>query len=211
MLLLVRINIGVCFLILTGCGRVSPSARIPALPSSTTLPSPILAASPEPLIVIYNDLFESPAVPPRKTVEIAVWGDGRIVWRASDALHQARIETSRIEQLLQQLQREGVFGDGNVEYNSFGPDSSFDVIDIRLPDRKLILRSWHENYTNSGLVVTSRGVEVLEGRNAETIMAAEPAEYHRFRKIWAEIRDTVKSWRPANGDPFSGSIPIQDQ
>jgi hypothetical protein len=124
-------------------------------------------------------------------------------------MRRARIDAKKIDELVQRLHRDGVFGDGKAYYGNLGPDSTFDVIDMQLPDRRLQLRSWHEVFEeNPKVVVTSRGVESLEGRDRDTILAAEPPEYRRFRRIWFEIRSTVQSWVPLEGEPFTGTVPI---
>jgi hypothetical protein len=205
-----------------GCGRdkstpastaqVEPSAK--NAPTATTLPAPTLAASDKPVMLLYEERM---GLGPPSTgesgprIDAAVWGDGRIVWRSGEALRQSRIDVKQIEELLQRLNREDAFGTGKVEENHFGPDSSFDVVEIRLPDRHLRLRSWHEGFEqNPKLVVTSHGVSSLEGRDRAAVLAAEPAEYKRFRQLWSEIKTTVKSWTPAEGgEPFTGKIAIK--
>jgi hypothetical protein len=206
------ILIAFCLFALTGCAREKPSpSRAQALPSATTLPAPVLAVSEKPLILIYCDSYGGRELSqaPHDQIDTAVWSDGRIVWQAGGSMRQARIDTKKIDELIQKLHRDGVFGDGNAYYGNVGPDSTFDVIDVRLPDRRHKLHSWHEGFEhNPKLVVTSRGVEALEGRNRDAVLAAEPPEYRRFLRIWSEIRTTVRSWVPSAGEPFTGTVPI---
>ena len=196
---------------LFGCGCDKDTAtQVRRLPSATALPAPVLVASEKPIILLYADgLGGVERDSPTQPLEVAVWGDGRIVWRQDNALLEGRTETKRIDELLQQLHREGVFGSGSVEYVNYGPDSAFDVVEVRLPDRTLKLESWHEGFEqNPKLVDTSKGVTALEGRSREAVLAAELPEYLRFRRIWSDIRTAVKSWTPADGKPFAGPDPL---
>jgi hypothetical protein len=197
-------------LVALGCNGDQPAkAMVQALPSATTLPAPTLAASEKPVILLYQDSYSGNPQAPREQVTAAVWSDGRIVWRANGALLQSRIDTKKIDALLQRLHHEGVFGNGKAYYGNTGPDSSFDVIEVRLADRELVMNSWHEGFEkNPKLVVTSHGVESLEGRDRNAVLAAEPPEYQRFRGVWSDIRSTVESWTPSEGDPVAGSIPV---
>ncbi len=199
----------VCLLAL-GCNGDKPApAKVQALPSATALPAPALTVSEKPVILLYQDSYSGNLQAPREQVTTAVWSDGRIVWRANGALLQSRIDTKKIVVLLEALHREGVFGEGKAYYGNTGPDSSFDVIEVRLADRELVMDSWHEGFENNPkLVVSSHGVESLDGRNREAVFAAEPPEYQRFRRVWSDIRSTVESWKPSEGDPFTDSIPI---
>jgi hypothetical protein len=58
------------------------------------------------------------------------------------------------------------------------------------------------------IVGTTRGIEALEGRNCQAVLAAQPPQFLRFRRIWSDIRLTVKAWRPEKGEPFTGTVPL---
>ncbi|MFI5378926.1 MAG: hypothetical protein ACHRHE_06500 [Tepidisphaerales bacterium] len=159
------------------------------------------------MILIYQQTFGGIPGTPLGHVETAVWGDGRIVWRTKGSLVQGRVDTKKIDGLLQRLHRDGMFGDGKVDCGHWGPDSTFEAIEVRLADRELHLSSWHELYEqNPQLVATSSGVESLGSRNRAAVLAAEPEEYQRFRRTWSDIRTTVRSWTPLEGEPFTGTI-----
>jgi hypothetical protein len=195
---------------MVGCSHKPNAEKVQALPSVSTLPPPVLTALDRPVILIYMDsLGNLNPEAPRNRIDTAVWGDGRIVWRVDHSLLQGRIDTKKIDELLQRLHREGVFGDGKASYHAFGPNSSFEVIKVQLADRQLELCSWHELYGQGpDALVTSQGVELLEGRNRDAVIAAQPPEWKRFRSVWSDIRLTVRSWVPSEGQPFVGSIPI---
>lgn len=193
-----------------GCARRdSKPDAVYGLPSKTTLSAPKLVPSDKPVILLYEDGFGGlSSRAPAQPIEVAVWGDGRIVWRKDDALLSGRIDSNKVDELLQRLHREGVFGAGTARYTAFGPDAAYDVVEIRLPDRKLWLGSWHEMAEhNANLVATSYGITSVDARGRDAMLAAEPPEYRRFRKIWSDIRTTVKSWTPATGERFSGQVP----
>jgi hypothetical protein len=184
----------------------APAGR--ALPEQTTLPPPVLSASEKPVILIYREAGFNPNVPPYEVIS-AVWGDGRIVWRANGGLLQSHIDVKKIDELLQRLHCEGVFGNGTAGYMKTGPDSANDVVEMALPDRTLRLVSWHELFEkNPGIVVTAQAIEALNGRDRSAVLAAQPPEYLRFRRIWSDIRSTVESWIPPAGSPFEGEIPV---
>ena len=174
-----------------------------------TLPPPTLSASEAPMIVIYEDRWASRILPPgtpRQQLEAAVWHDGRMVWHADGSLRTGQIEVKKIDVLLQRLHRDGAFDNGKVSESNYGLDSGFDVIRVRLADRELHFQSWHDRFEqNPGLVVSSRGVESLDGRTRESVLSSDKPEYLRFRHTWADVRSTVRSWIPAEGAAFEGS------
>jgi len=181
------------------------------LPSSSQLPLPTLTPSETPVVLMYADSLDR-IVKPNDQLTVAVWSDGRIVWREYSSLLHGKMDVSKLEALLQRLHREGVFGDGKAYYGNVGPDSGFETIEVRTADRALKLVSWHDLFEkNAKIVVTSKGVEALDGRSREAVLAEEPKEYVRFRRIWSDIRTTVKSWTPKDGEPYNGPIPIHER
>lgn len=210
-----------CLIALIGCdGSMTTTApatapttapapeKLRSLPSNTTLPPPVLAHSEKPVIVLY-DYITGGWEASRYEVDTAVWSDGKIVWRKDDGLFLSHIDIKQIDALLQRLHEEGVFGDGSTYYGNFGPDSSFRIIEVNLPDRKLKMASWHEAMDgNPKAVATARGLEALEGRDRNAVLASQPPEYKRFVRIWSDVRSTVESWRPTEGEPFNETVPV---
>ena len=206
-----RLFVILAVLTVVGCkGGRSAQRASTSVPTTTSLPAPTVPASDTPVILLYD---ESGGIPEGKSpppLEVAVWGDGRIVWRASGALLQSRVDTGKMNDLLQRLHEDGVFGNGNVECIRFGPDAAYQVVDVRLSDRKLWLASWHELAEQSpNVVATSFGLESLNGRKRDAVLAADSADYQRFRRVWADIRTTVKSWAPPSGEPFNGEVSLR--
>ena len=185
----------VCLIALIGCERNASSTEN--------------TKSEKPVIVYYTFRYSRDLEGPPEQLNAAVWRDGRIVWREDDNLLQSRIEVKQIDALLQRLNDEGAFGDGSTYEGHFGPDSSFRVLEVNLPDRQLKLASWHEGReTIPNLVATAEGIVPLDGRDRDAVLAAQPPEYQRFRRIWSEIRSTLDSWKPADGEPFNGTVPV---
>lgn len=195
-------------LLLAGCQNPKPPVveHPPVLPTATTLLAPVRVNVETPILLIYRDSLNSP-VPPRDQVQVAVWGDGKIVWRIGKSMMQGRVAVEKIDALLMKLHEDGVFGDGHAYQAEIGPDAAFEAIEVRLFDRLLKMVSWHERFAqNPRLIVTAHGVESLDGRDPQAVMADQPEPYQRFRRIWAEIRAAVKSWEPTSGEPYDGII-----
>lgn len=181
---------------------------VQALPSKTTLPPPTLAVSDQPVVLLISDSYSGNPQAVRDQVNLAVWHDGRIVWRSPKGeLLQARIDPAKLQRLLDRLHEEGVFGEGKADYGNLGPGASFEIIEVRTHDRELVMRSWHELYGDGkGSLATANGIESLDGRDPAVVMAQQPEEYKRFLRIWYEIRSTAESWVPVDGEPFTGVI-----
>lgn len=72
--------------------------------------------------------------------------------------------------------------------NLFGPDSGFVAIAITDGKNEIVVRSWHPLFEhNPKVVVTSNGVEALEGRDREDILKADKAWYREARRVFDKI------------------------
>jgi hypothetical protein len=192
----------------TRAPRTPPSPPEGSLPVASDLPAPTRAASATPLVLIYHQPPAGRDFPPRR-LDVAAWHDGRIVWRRDDGtLLQARIDTRLLDELLQRLHADGVFGDGDVRLSYTVPDGGWQAVEVRLADRVLELQSSGPREGHPNLIHTADGIEVLDGRDPEAVRAAQPPEFRRFRQVWSEIESTVRSWVPATGEPFTGPDPI---
>jgi hypothetical protein len=201
-----------CAFALVACAGTHRPTMPESLPFHSTLPAPTLTPSDEPTVLIHevpgNKLVRAESA--RTPLDVAVWSDGRIVWRRDRGLLQGRIDKAKLLELLERLHAEGVFGacKSCVEY--YGPDADFEVIEVRTADRELRLASWHEaSERDSRLVGTVHGLESFGGRNREDVLAAQPDEYRRFRRIWSDIHSTVMSWIPQGGELFTGAMPAE--
>lgn len=177
------------------------------LHTKTTLQPPVLVESKSPIICIYNDYWYGDRL---HGLEAAVWADGRVVWFQDGKPFSGYTTVANINKLLLMLHQEGVFGDGTCEFQFAVPDTDCEGIIIKLHDRKLRFLSCHELFErNSNLVATAHGITSLEGRDRKEVLSQEPSEFQRFRRIWGEIRSSVKSWTHKDGFPFVGDILIE--
>ena len=174
--------------------QVAPkeSENVPKLPSSTTLPPPVLVKSDKPIICIYHDYHFGT---PLHGIEAVVWSDGRIVWYAGDKAMMGYTDVSRLNNLMAKLHQEGVFGDGQGEYEYAAADAPLEAIFVKLSDRRLILLA------NKWLLEHAPRLEAD---------SQEPNNFERFRRTWTEIRSSVKSWIPAEGVVLVGEILVDN-
>ncbi len=197
---------------LIGCDpKSTPNPRAAVayeIPTNTSLPSPVLTPSNEPVVSIHRDV-RSVRFGKRPPADFTVvYPDGRILWRHGEQALEGRIDTALVESFLLDLHRESVFGDGRVAVKKFGPDSIYDVIIVKTMDREIVLGSWHEVAEERGTAIgTAHGLEAREGRDPKDVLEKQPESYRRFRKLWSEIRDRVESWVPATGTAYTGPMP----
>ena len=84
--------------------------------------------------------------------------------------------------------------------NFFGPDSGYVEIMVTNGDEVIIVRSWHPLYeTNQKVVVTSHGVESLDGRSKEDVLKADKEWYREARRVFDGIVRFTKSKAEQDG------------
>jgi hypothetical protein len=72
--------------------------------------------------------------------------------------------------------------------NLFGPSSGFVEITVTNGEEEIVVRSWHPLYEeNTKVVVTSHGVESLEGRNRDEVLKADKKWYREARRVFDSI------------------------
>jgi len=141
-----------------------------------------------------------------------VWSDGRIVWsrdqqKGGAPYLTARIEPTRVQELLKQFDERGVFKKPGLRRSWFGPDSSFHAICLSSGDRQTRLATWHEGFErNPNLVVINGGVTSLNGRNRDEVIRSDTKEFQEFRRVWSELRAAITALIPADGQPYSGAM-----
>lgn len=153
----------------------------------------------------------------RPSLVCAVWRDGRALWSGDRVTGGApylrgRIARPEAERLFGTL-RQSVAAQGRLgRLDHLGPDSRFTVIDIHVDGTRTRMRSWHELAELSSRVVgTARGIELLQGREREDVLARQPQEYRQFRAEWSGIREAVHRAIPREGRPYSGPLPRCDR
>ena len=78
--------------------------------------------------------------------------------------------------------------------NLFGPDSRWVEITLKRGWQKLTVRSWHPLFEdNPNSVVTSRGVESLNGRTREEVLESDELWYQNARKCFDKIVSFAKT------------------
>lgn len=75
-----------------------------------------------------------------------------------------------------------------------GPDSGYVEITITNGEETIVVRSWHPLFEkNEKLVVTSNGVEALDGRSRKEVLKADKEWYREARRVFDEVVNFAKS------------------
>jgi hypothetical protein len=134
---------------------------------------------------------------------LQVWLDGRIAWsddmvRGGLPLHTATIDPAAVIDAIEAIRSSALLGRSWTGEVRTGPDA--DVTTVRVRDgEKLIVDvgSWHEAFeVDPRLVVTATGVEPLNGRSREAVLARQPADYRLFRQRWDEVLGRLRRLIP---------------
>jgi hypothetical protein len=114
-------------------------------------------------------------------------GSPRVLFSTYGSEKDRRFVTDLVGRLRQQLE-------ANDIKDNFGPDDGFMEIVIKSGGQSWTLRSWHPQFEqNSQLVVTSKGVEPLNGRSRAEVLAAEPENYRNFRSLFDSLLAAMRS------------------
>jgi hypothetical protein len=88
--------------------------------------------------------------------------------------------------------------------NMYGPDSSYVSIVITRGNDKITINSWHPLFEkNPKLVVTSQGVESLDGRTREDVLKADKKWYQNARRCF----DKIVAFTESKADPTGAGQP----
>ena len=201
-------------ILLAGMGTIVAyrcAQGVPALTTDGQHRVPLLdGAGPVPNVCIYVDIHGM-SVDPYAKVEgpraiLLIWRTGRVVYSGDQVgggppYYSGQIAPGRLERALARLDSQGVFSMLHPYMHNYGVDSDYTVIDISADSQELQLRSWHELFElNPGLVSTSGGVEALEGRDRQAVLAEEPEDFRMFRRQWRAIRDELRKLIPDDGE-----------
>ncbi len=127
---------------------------------------------------------DTPAI---KVVEHSSRGESKDIGTVS-----AKDDATRIEILKFWQEAKKVFP--KDRQNLYGPDSGYIEITITNGEEEIVVRSWHPLYEkNLKVVVTSHGVESLEGRNREEVLKADKEWYREARRVFDGIIKFTKS------------------
>jgi len=76
----------------------------------------------------------------------------------------------------------------------YGPDSGYIEIILKNGDERIEVRSWHPLFKNNQkVVVTSNGVEALNGRTKGEVLKSDKAWYKNLRTCFDEILTYAKN------------------
>jgi hypothetical protein len=192
-----------CLLVLSPCcGNGAEPAEKPISQAGAAL-----------AIYVKNDgLASDPGPEPFTKVILAIWGDGKIVWshdrlRGGAPYHTAEIDPPKIQSLLANLKRDGLFTENSFQRAYFGPDSRYTTILVRFGKDKLEMSSWHELAESSGNSVSADGsITGLDGRQLYQVLKDGKPEYLLFRMTWNEIRARAAELVPSEGKPANGKF-----
>ncbi len=143
----------------------------------------------------------------------AAWADGKIVWsrdpnKGGAPFLTARLDSAKINGLLERWSKVGELGDPQFPCFYSGPDSSFLKIALRLDGKTIEWASWHEGFESNPNLVALPGITSLDGRSREELLKGAPPEFLRFRGIWKDLRDSTAALIPDQGEPYAEEIPI---
>ncbi|GAA5481414.1 TolC family protein [Haloferula sargassicola] len=102
------------------------------------------------------------------------------------------VERSEIRALYQEAKR--AFPENRRDL--FGPDAGFVSIELTDGNETMRIRSWHPLFSDKqDLVVTSHGVESLNGREREDVLKKDEAWYREARRVFDKILSYAASER----------------
>ncbi len=208
MTLMVWITVMLPGLIL-GCGSQARD-KDPKVSTEIAMPFDVRYSYGFPVIAVYvqEDWLYLPDCPRWKGLIVAIWKNGRIVWGADPAdggppYYVGTIRPDQVRAVLETISQMGLFDDPDIERHriNYGPDAPFIAIAIDDGTRCQQLSSWHELFErNSTLVATEQGIESLNGRNRDEVLAGCSAGYRKFREVWEQIRKLLRDIIPIDGE-----------
>jgi hypothetical protein len=184
---------------------------VSAASAAEDLSRPITGA--KSVLAIYTFGFRHSAngLSPHRLI-FAAWDDGRVLWSENSVqggipYREGKIDPARLRSLLEQMAKDGLFGNKLLEEPKFGFDASTTVIYAKSVEGTLKMQSWHELYESNGKVVaTQNGLGALDGRSKFSILAKQPAEYLFYRLAWNELRLGAALLIPTESKPVDGKL-----
>jgi hypothetical protein len=202
----------VCLLTAASCRKAVSALSRPAPASSPPTSRPIYAPlGATPLAWVHHDSYDLPlsnAGHQRESLEVAVYPDRTVVWSTAPA-HQgppyvkSRITAAALETLRAALSADAAACAPDDTESNVGPDAAFTVLTYDLGPGPVSLSSWHEDSADGGLIATDRGIEPLNGRNRDAVLAASAPAYRKFRLRWSDLRRALAEVIPPSGDPVN--------
>ena len=134
--------------------------------------------------------------------------------RGGPPFQQGRIAKEKLEALWRVLDGERAIADQSlakqIRSRRLAPNETGTTILLNRGEQPWKMQSIHEAMEYSGeFVMTAYTTEALNGRDRDKVLAAQPADYKKFRATWSKIRETVIAVLPETGEPFDGAIPAE--
>jgi hypothetical protein len=181
-------------LLMMGCGR--PDLYCPELCQR--------GMESRPVISVYTDSSSPQSSEPG--VILAVWQEGRVLWSKNShnggpPYYEGQIPAGKVRQVLEELARRGYLDNPILNNPSHVVlDGGYTGIFVRYGQRRLGMESSHELYEQDPrLVATDTGIESLEGRSRENVLAQTPRSYRKFRAAWQDVRNILQRAIPLRG------------
>ena len=119
------------------------------------------------------------------------WPDGVIAW-SDDVVsggapyRMGQVEASALSECLRELALDGRW----LGERRLGPDARWTHLVVNESAGALIdVGSWHElAERNPNLVATATGLEPLDGRSRDAVLAAQRSSYVEFRQRWVKVK-----------------------
>ena len=134
---------------------------------------------------------------------LQVWSDGHIAWsddlhRGASSLQTATVEPVVVTRTIAAIRSNLLPGGCWIGETYTGPDAEVTTVRIREGDTLIVdVASWHERFeSNPQLVVTATGVEPLNGRSREEVLAQQPGDYQTFRRRWERMFEYLRQLIP---------------
>ena len=134
---------------------------------------------------------------------LQVWLDGRIAWSADMVrgglpLHTATIDPAAVTDTIEAIRNSALLGRIWTGEIRTGPDAETTTVRVRDGEALIVdVGSWHEGFElDPRLVVTATGVEPLNGRSREAVLAQQPADYRLFRQRWDDVLSRLRGLVP---------------
>ncbi|HOR98898.1 MAG TPA: hypothetical protein PLZ74_11055 [Kiritimatiellia bacterium] len=135
----------------------------------------------------------------------AVWDNGDMLWSTNTLcggtpyLYGKVCGAINVGKVIDYFKHKGYFSAVYSRHN-MGPDSKHIGMFISEGTNALLTRSWHEIMEqNPNLVALSHGITSLHGRNRETVLEKDKAEYLQYRAMWTDVRSQINAMIPQKG------------
>jgi len=142
---------------------------------------------------------------PEKLI-MATWENGETIWSTNlftggkPYFYGKISETNNINNILVSFEDKGYFDTKLLKQDRMGADSQYIELFISFGTNIIHTRSWHEIYElNPGIIASSSGLLLLNGRNRETVLRNDKIEYQQYRAAWTDIRSQLNNIIPNNG------------